>query len=256
MLKSNQVSSNSDFIIIEADGKVDNLGNGYGFAIKKRLDELNYTSTIVPLEEMANNNDFSVLTKEKIPWIISGGMTEVTSNKSWIVRSRIFFNNIIRNNLENKSKQVIFGICFGAQIVAESFKENSVKYLDYPNFGINELTLDLDHELFKGISSNFNAFSFHYNQIPVHNVFKKIIIHTRYNNKYLEAFEIPDSAVYGVQFHPEMNKTNFLNLIRNYRDLIEKLGFSIETLERNLIEPSSQRLKIFKNLMSIHEKNL
>jgi GMP synthase-like glutamine amidotransferase len=212
---------------------------------------MSYQPVIVSLQELHKRNEFHLIENRGKPWIISGGMTTVTSDEPWIVQSRLLFKKVLEVNLQSKHKQFIFGICFGAQMLAESYRENSVKYLDNPNFGISNLAFNQKHDLFNNISKRFSAYSFHYNQIVDRKEFRSFIINKKYEDRYLEAFEIPNSGAFGVQFHPEFNKSEFLNLIGNYTRLIEEFGYSVDTLKDTLQEPSSSRLLLLQNFMEM-----
>jgi hypothetical protein len=79
--------------------------------------------------------------------------------------------------------------------------------------------------------------------------FRSFITNKKYEDLYLEAFEILNSGAFEVQFHPEFNKPEFLNLIGNYTRLIEEHGYSVDTLKDTLQEPSSSRLLLLRNFM-------
>ncbi|MBD3230454.1 MAG: hypothetical protein GF329_19900, partial [Candidatus Lokiarchaeota archaeon] len=184
--------SETDIIILEADGKIDDKNNGYGMPIKKRLSEMGINSKIISLAE---NSEYLDRLPNK-PMVISGGMTEVTKNIDWINHSKRFIKKKIKDNQSNKSITLL-GICFGAQLIAESYEKGSVTYLDTPEIGISKIVLNKsEHKLFDGFKKEFNAYSFHYNQIKPEN-FSVISSSNIEDNIFIQVFEIPNTKIFG-----------------------------------------------------------
>lgn len=223
--------SETDIIILEADGKIDDKNNGYGYPIKNRLAEMDINSKIISLIDDSNSNHLDELPPK--PLIFSGGMTEVTKNLDWINECKAFIKGKIEENKNNKGIP-IFGICFGAQLIAETYKKGSVMYLDTPEIGISKIKLNkTNHNLFKGFKKEFDAYSFHYNQIKTKDF--SIISSTKINhNEFIQAFEIPNTPIFGVQFHPEFKINEMKTLLKIYEDLVKNLGHNINRIIENL----------------------
>ncbi|MFX0099232.1 MAG: type 1 glutamine amidotransferase [Candidatus Hodarchaeota archaeon] len=235
-----------DVIIIEGDGKIDDDA-GYGTPIMRRLESHGISSNIVPLKE--NIEKLNQIPPK--PLFISGGMTEVTSDKPWMKRARQWCKGLIEGNKDQPGeKQVpLLGICFGAQLIAEAFEPGSVHYLDTPEIGSSTITLDIaDHWLFESISSPFDAFAFHYNQIKNRNVVP-ISTHKIEQNEFLQAFEIPGVPCFGVQFHPEFRFSEMERLFLYYEDLIKDLGFNSSNIIQDLPRTIDNSI-ILKNFYS------
>ncbi|MGY5853341.1 MAG: hypothetical protein RTU92_07250 [Candidatus Thorarchaeota archaeon] len=233
----------SDVIILEADGRID-ATHGYGTPIHDALTEHEITSSIVPIAH--NTEVLERLTRK--PLILSGGMTEVTADIDWIRDLKYFILDIIKQNqqIEYKDRQPIMGICFGAQIIAECYSEGSVTYLDDPEIGVSRIRLAAkNHPLFSGFSNEFNAYSFHYNQIWSDRV-RILSQHLHMGHRFIQAFEVPDASVFGVQFHPEFNHSQMITLYKTYRKLIKELGFNLQPIIDTLPLLSGNRL-LLKN---------
>lgn len=230
----------ADVIVLEADGTVDSSGNGYGYQIINQLKKHGYQATLVPI--IANINNLDLLPDK--PLIISGGMTEVTSEVGWLNEFKRFINEKMNNDTK------ILGICFGAQLLAECNQKGSVTYLEPPNMGISDIHLNQsDHSLFNGLNHPFQAFSFHYNQIISENV-EILSSHQKGNRNFAQAFEIPGTLSFGVQFHPELQLESFVKLVRNYKLLIEdNLGVKVDDIISDLNETQQDVSIIFKNFM-------
>ncbi|MFX1535814.1 MAG: type 1 glutamine amidotransferase [Promethearchaeota archaeon] len=237
---------NANVIVLEADGKVDSQ-HGYGYLIVKRLAEFKINAALVSIVENAQVLE----TLPPKPLILSGGMTEVTSDIDWIVKTKAFFSERIKSNreVEKKNRLSAFGICFGAQLLVESYSKGSVKYLDDPEIGTTEVPLNVpSHPIFQGYKNQFNAYTFHYNQIETQDV-SILSSHVHKGHHFIQAFEIPDSSYFGVQFHPEFNYEEMITLLNTYKDLIKNLGLDVDLIIRTLpkIPDNSLILKNFCN---------
>ena len=235
----------SDVIILEADGLIDEK-HGYGTPIANRLKEFGIRSTIFPVEPNIDRLD----TLPYRPLIISGGMTEVTADIDWINKFKTFVLNIINENIEQESIQPILGICFGAQLLVEAFSPGSVRYLDAPEIGISKIILDIpEHTLVKGIDKEFDAYAFHYNQIWSDDV---VVIsdHLHEGHKFIQAYEIPEAFVYGVQFHPEFSYAEMLQLFKTYKQLISELGFDLSPIIQELPQLDGNQ-RILRNFLTL-----
>ncbi len=188
----------------------------------KRLHEFNISAKIVSI---VNNAEILFELPPK-PLIFSGGITEVTSEINWIVESRKFIKETIKANLNSKKadKLPMLGICFGAQLLIESYDSGSVIYLEDPEIGITNVNINkTTHPLLKNYETDFQAYTFHYNQIKSEKV-DILSSHQHMNHEFIQIFEIPNTSVFGVQFHPEFNYNDFLTLIKTYKKLIKDLG--------------------------------
>jgi GMP synthase-like glutamine amidotransferase len=238
----------SQVIVLQADGAIDGQ-HGYGHPIRLRLEEYGILAEIVDIPNNADELD----TLPPKPIIISGGMTEVTSKTEWIIETKRFLRKQIETNRRNPSaeKRGILGICFGAQLIAEALHPGSVQYLYDPEIGTSHIVLDKpNHPLFQGFENEFQAFSFHYNQIRPESI-SVISDHHYKGHHFIQAFEIPDSATYGVQFHPEFRRQEFKKLLVTYNTLLEDLGVDLKPILANL--PSLQGTeRILLNFLSMH----
>jgi GMP synthase (glutamine-hydrolysing) len=171
----------------------------------------------------------------KKPFILSGGMTEVTADIDWIKDLKLFISRVIKRNQQNhEDAQPILGICFGAQIIAECYDEGSVRFLEDPEFGISRIRLENEeHPLFKGFEDEFDAYSFHYNQIWSDNL-RVLSKHKHKGHVFLQAFEVPEATAFGVQFHPEFNYDQMTRLFETYHELILEFGFDLKPIISNL----------------------
>lgn len=243
-----QEHQESQVIILQADGAID-ARHGYGHPIQRRLQEHGIPAEIVDLPTTASELD----RLPAKPVIISGGMTEVTSDVEWIREAKRFLQRQIQNNLRSSSdeKRGILGICFGAQLIAEALQHGSVQYLDDPEIGTSHIVLSrTDHPLFRGFDREFESYSFHYNQIQPKGV--SIISDHHFKGHYfVQAFDVPDRATYGVQFHPEFRRNEFKRLLMTYSSLLENLGVDVKPILTNLPALRGNE-RLLLNFLSMH----
>jgi GMP synthase (glutamine-hydrolysing) len=141
----------------------------------------------------------------------------------------------------------ILGICFGAQIITESFHRGSVFFLDEPEIGYSNITIHSpNHFLFDNLPTNFDAYAFHYNQIQSEDI-TIISKHKMENTYFVQAFEISDTSCYGVQFHPEFVYEEMKALLQRYRRLISNLNLRVKPIIENL--PILDNSIILKNFV-------
>lgn len=218
--------------------------NGYGYPINERLSSFGVKSEIIPVAE--NTTILPDLPKK--PLILSGGMTEVTADVDWISDLKTYIGKIIKQNQEIPGNaQPILGICFGAQIIAESYRMGSVRFLEDPEFGTSRIVLEnKDHPLFKGFNNEFDAYSFHYNQIWSDDL-RILSKHKHMNHNFLQAFEVPEATVFGLQFHPEFSREQMITLFNTYRNVILEFGFDLQPIIDDLesIEGNENILRNF-----------
>lgn len=246
MSESNGIDA-AEVLILEADGLIDET-HGYGYPISRRLEELEIRSEKISI---AGRTD-RLRRLPKKPLIISGGMTEVTSDIGWIRELKRYIRNLIKSN-RTPPAQPVLGICFGAQIIAECMDEGSVRYLDDPEIGVSDIELDRpEHPLFRGFPQLFPAYSFHYNQIWSDCV-EIISDHYHRGHHFIQAFEVPGSYAYGVQFHPEFRQDEMLRLFETYATLIAELGFDLAPVIRDLPEVEGNE-RIFRNFIDISSR--
>ena len=230
----------AEVIVLEADGSIGG-GQGYGTPIIRRLSELGITAAKVRLEDGRS----AINGLPPIPLIISGGMTEVTSDVGWLNDAKEFVKQRMdaNRNSDPGRRVPVLGICFGAQLIAECYHPGSVLYLDDPEIGVTGVPLeDPGHPLFDGYGERLRAYTFHYNQICSEEL-TALSTHSFKGHRFLQAFELPEAHFYGVQFHPDFIFPEFYLLLETYGGLMEELGLAARKIISSLGEiPSNARL--------------
>ena len=98
-------------IVLEADGNIDE-SHGFAHPIVQRLEEMGVKAETLSL----CSGEHSIEAIPDKPVIISGGMTEVTADVSWIKNAKRLVKERIERERNNVKGTVppLLGICFGA----------------------------------------------------------------------------------------------------------------------------------------------
>ena len=129
-----------------------------------------------------------------------------------------------------KKKKPLLGICLGMQLLCKSSSEekfneglgfingevtrfNESENLKIPHVGFNQVEINKQSKLFKGIENN-SDFYFTHSYKMLSNDKNIITASCIYNEKFIAGFEFENIA--GVQFHPELSQTNGIKLFNNF----------------------------------------
>ncbi len=113
----------------------------------------------------------------------------------------------------------ILGICVGAQLIAEHFGGRCGPAI-YPEYGKTEVWIDEHDEIFEGLPEKIVAWESHNDEIK--ELGNELIPLAHSATCRYQAIKHKKRAIYGVQFHPEVEHTehgeeifkNFLRLAR------------------------------------------
>lgn len=139
----------------------------------------------------------------------------------------------------------VLGICLGSQLMAKAFGANvfqgPLKEIGF----YDDIYVDSESDLFRGISSPFAVFHWHGDTFDV----PKNATRLAYSGLYNQAFRI-GSAV-GVQFHLEVDRKTILSWLDNDRDLAK-----IPYIDPNLISNQiDDRLPQVQSNMKVFYRN-
>ncbi|HEY8111192.1 MAG TPA: type 1 glutamine amidotransferase [Candidatus Nitrosotenuis sp.] len=139
----------------------------------------------------------------------------------------------------------VLGICLGSQLIAKAFGANvfpgPLKEIGF----YDDVQVDSEPRLFRGIQSPFTVFHWHGDTFDI----PKSATRLAYSGLYNQAFQI-GSAV-GVQFHLEVDKETILSWLENDKNLA-KIPYIDPKMIKNQIE---QNLPQVQNNMKIFYQN-
>lgn len=142
-------------------------------------------SNTVPLEKI--NADALVL---------SGGAPRIISEVEKL--------GYCKNYIENFNGPIM-GICVGHQLMALCFG-GSVAAADTPEYGKAEIIVDKEDDLFRGLPKKFTVWESHNDIVKACPNFE-ILAHSI--NCPIQAMKHKRRPLYGVQFHPEVENTEY-----------------------------------------------
>ena len=114
----------------------------------------------------------------------------------------------------------ILGICVGAQLIAEHFggKCGPAKY---PEYGKTEVWIDEPDEIFEGVPPKIIAWESHNDEIK--ELGKELVSFAHSSTCKYQAIKHCKKMIYGVQFHPEVEHTQYGETIfKNFLRLVKK----------------------------------
>jgi GMP synthase (glutamine-hydrolysing) len=172
----------------------------------RRLRDLDVDTKIV-----SNTTPFEELMKEKIDGLVlSGGAP------------RIGLEGDLGNCAEylEKADFPILGICAGHQYMARFYGGN-VKPSKLPEFGKIELTVIKENELFSGVPEKSIVWESHNDEVEkIPDVFF-LLAHSENCN--IQAMKHKEKPFYGLQFHPEVEHTDYgEQIFKNFIKICEK----------------------------------
>ncbi len=161
---------------------------------------------------VSNTTSFKEISAEKIDGLVlSGGAPRVGLQKD--------LGNC-REYLE-KAGFPVLGICAGHQFIAHFFG-GEVKPSKIPEFGKIKLNLLKENKaIFKGVSKNSIVWESHNDEVTV--LPKDFEILGKSENCEIQAMQHKEKQLYGLQFHPEVEHTEYGELIfKNFIKICEK----------------------------------
>ena len=173
----------------------------------RTLRDLDVDTKIVP-----NTTPFKEISAERVDGLVlSGGAPRMGLQKE--------LGNC-REYLE-KADFPILGICAGHQFIAQFFG-GEVKPSKIPEFGKIELTLvKEDKALFKGVPKKSIVWESHNDEVTT--LPKDFEVLGKSENCEIQAMHHKEKPFYGLQFHPEVEHTEYGELIfKNFIEICEK----------------------------------
>lgn len=167
---------------------------------------LDIESKIIP-----NDTDPKIIKEEGVDaLVLSGGSPSISFEVQKLGRTSEYFDLNIP----------ILGICVGAQFIALNFS-GSVGPANVPEYGKTELLVLEKDDLFENLPDKFYVWENHNDEV------KKLppnFIHlAKSENCNIQAFKHERKPIYGVQFHPEVENTEYgYDIFKNFIKIVRK----------------------------------
>ena len=215
-------------------------------------DSLNHYSKDLQYDVVNPSSDNSLETvKNKLlnyDGLIWGGSSLNIYNDTPEIRRQIEF----MKECQKKVKHIL-AICWGMQ-VAVTAAGGEVKKADNSHIGIaNAITINengLNHPLYKNKDQKFNSPAFNFDEVKTLPKNAICLASNKINKVQSLYFQINDTKIWGLQYHPEITYEKMISLIEFRKDrLIENRRVFKDEKEIN------NHISFIKNEISISDKN-
>jgi len=160
---------------------------------------------------ISNNTEISAIMDEGVDaLVLSGGAPSISYEAEMLGRQGEYIDMGIP----------VLGICVGAQYIAMHFNGKVGPAL-VPEFGKAEIKVLEKDDLFMNIPEKFVAWESHNDEVKE---LPEDFIHLAYSeNCKIQAFRHKNRPIYGVQFHPEVENTEYgYDIFRNFIETVRK----------------------------------
>ena len=149
--------------------------------------------------------------KDADAFVLSGGAPSIAYEKHKLGNQGLYIEEL---------NVPVLGICVGAQFIAEYFggKSSAAKY---PEYGKTEIFVDDHNDLFDGLPEKFVAWESHNDEIK--EISFELIGLAHSNNCKYQAIKHKSRPIYGVQFHPEVQHTQYgEDIFKNFLKIVKR----------------------------------
>jgi len=135
--------------------------------------------------------------------ILSGSGTSATEDAPWISK----LHDLIRTTIQERKP--LLGVCYGHQSLVRALGgKEFVRKGQTPEVGWTRVEVLEKNALFEGLPNTFYSFSMHYDEVcQLPKGMKNL---ARSADCSIQAFQLEDHPVFGIQFHPEKNREEAL----------------------------------------------
>jgi GMP synthase-like glutamine amidotransferase len=153
--------------------------------------------------------------------ILSGSEESILNERDWIEREMEMVHEIMDLKIPT------LGICFGHQLIAKALLGPSgVRKADPPEIGWKEVNIKRDNPLFSEVGKEFFVFNSHFDEVC--NLGSDFEVLARTLQCDVSAFQVKNSPLWGIQFHPEINVESGKRFIQEIRHLAPELDLDFE----------------------------
>jgi GMP synthase-like glutamine amidotransferase len=156
--------------------------------------------------------------------ILTGSEEFIINDRNWIAEEMKLIQKIIDKRIPT------LGICFGHQLIARALLgHDGVRKAEKPEIGWKQVTINIKNPLLRGIGSDFFVYNSHFDEVC--NLNKEFEILASSDLCEVQAYQIKNAPMWGVQFHPEIDmesgKKFIMDLSNMFPHLKEELGRSV-----------------------------
>ncbi len=183
------------------------FGSQYTQLIARRLRDMNVYCEIHPYS-IGIRKYIDGLDKHRLKGIIlSGGPASVLAKDS---------PDISGDNYEamNNSGVPVLGICYGLQLIAKK-SGGRIHKAKVREYGFTKIKTSVDSILFRGCAKSFTTWMSHGDSIDF--LPRDFRVTSRSSNGIISSYEHREKKIFALQFHPEVNHTEYgKNILKNF----------------------------------------
>lgn len=229
--------------ILKTGDTFDSTKNEYGDFEDWIIEELKTSSKNIKTINIANNEKLPKIVSAK-GFIITGSHSMVSEELDWSLKLEAYIRKIKQANIP------LLGICYGHQLITKAlggYTNYNKKGKEIGSVKIKQLPSAKKDLLFKNIPTKFYAHETHY-QSAIKLPIGSIVLAKNSHEKH-QAVRF-SNLIWGIQFHPEFNKTIMKEYIIKQEQTLENLGFDTNNLIKN-VKDCSISSKVLNNFEKI-----
>ena len=158
--------------------------------------------------------------------ILSGSEESITNERRWIEQEMRLVREIVKYRIPT------LGICFGHQLIVRALLGPlGVRRTETPEIGWMRVTVNFANPLFNELTKDFLVFNSHFDEVC--NPTKDFEVLASSKQCKVQAFQIKNAPVWGVQFHPEIDMESGKKFIIDLRQLFPDLEMDLDCAIRD-----------------------
>ncbi len=192
---------------------------------------------------------FDPLPREIEPYagvVITGSKACLSDPEPWMTPLLEFVRHL------DARRKPLLGVCFGHQAIAAALGgRGAVRLAPRGELGWERIRIETPNPLLEGLETEFTCFLSHFDEIaPGTNRFEVLASSERCE---VQAFQVEDRPIWGVQFHPEMDPDESETLVRRNLERHTSLPDDLETVLAGAKDGRHLGERIFANFMRLCE---
>lgn len=149
--------------------------------------------------------------------LISGSEASIVDDHEWVDKEM----ELVRKLLEKRIPTL--GLCYGHQLIARALLgKEAVRHSKTPEFGWFEVELLGEDELFFDLGGKFEIYMVHFDEVVETGELLDPL--AKSENCAIQAFRVIDAPMWGVQFHPEIEKESAEDFLVELANKFPELG--------------------------------
>lgn len=171
--------------------------------------------------------------------IIGGSEISILEDHDWLHREQEFVARAIDDG------KPVLGICFGHQMIARAlWGKNNVRSAPVAEFGWRTVDLDTNDPLLAGLPKAPTLYCSHFQEVIDPPAQARVIAESDMCG--VHGLALRDKPVWGLQFHPEMDKLNGMKIFAYVGPLKRQVNVDLAAQYRRAREPAYAAV-IFRN---------